>query len=48
MKTVPIRPWPWPFPQWDGTRWVMPLEQAPKESRKPAQPDWSDVEENLL
>lgn len=28
-----LRPWPWPFPQWDGQRWVMPLELAPEEVR---------------
>ena len=26
--------WPWPFPQWDGTRFVMPAELLPEEQRK--------------
>jgi hypothetical protein len=29
--SLKLQPWPWPFPQWDGTRWVMPSEQAPEE-----------------
>lgn len=36
MKTEPLLPYPWPFPQWDGTRWVMPAELMPKELRKRA------------
>lgn len=35
MKTEnELLPWPWPFPQWDGIRWVMPAESMPKELRK--------------
>jgi hypothetical protein len=29
-----LLPWPWPFAQWNGTRWVMPAELMPKELRK--------------
>jgi len=36
VKTEPLLPYPWPFPQWDGTRWVMPAELMPKELRKKA------------
>jgi hypothetical protein len=47
MKTEPLRPYPWPFPQWDGTRLVMPAELMPKELRNQANkgPDLSDCEE---
>lgn len=52
MKTEKdLIPWPWPFAQWDGTRWVMPMELAPKEVRKAAKKkpgpmaELADVEE---
>ena len=51
MKTEPLLPYPWPFPQWNGTRWVMPAELMPKELRKELRavakkgPDLSDCEE---
>lgn len=52
MKTEPeLQPWPWPFPQWDGTRWVMPMELMPKElrkKRKEDKPNLDDIEEALF
>lgn len=41
-------PYPWPFPQWNGERWVMPLELAPEDVRRAAKQtknDLSNVEE---
>ncbi len=44
MKTEKeLLPWPWPFPQWDGTRFVMPAEQMPQELRN--QPEPSPLDE---
>ena len=51
MKTDELMPWPWPFAQWNGERWVMPLELAPEEVRKAVKKkpdpmeDLADVEE---
>jgi hypothetical protein len=47
VKTEPLLPYPWPFPQWDGTRWVMPAELMPKELREKAKKgvDLEDYEE---
>ena len=50
MDPVPTKllPYPWPFPQWNGERWVTPIELAPKDVRRaprPKAPDLSDVEE---
>lgn len=46
MKTEnELLPWPWPFPQWDGIRWVMPAESMPKELRKRSKQ--RDQENNL-
>ena len=50
MDPVPTKllPYPWPFPQWNGERWVTPMELAPKDVRRakqPKGPDLSDVEE---
>jgi len=43
---------PWPFPQWNGARWVTPLELAPEDVRRAAKqpkgPDLSDIEEALF
>jgi hypothetical protein len=33
VKTEELLTYPWPFPQWDGTRLVMPLELAPEDVR---------------
>lgn len=46
--------WPWPFPHWDGDKYVMPADLLPAEERKAffkktkPQPDMSDAEEALL
>ena len=55
MKTDTSLPqWPWPFPHWDGTKFVMPVDLMPAEVRKEffkkskQQPDLDDVEEALL
>jgi hypothetical protein len=51
--TNPIQ-WPWPFPQWDGTKFVMPVDLMPLEVRKEflkrskQTPDLDDIEEALL
>jgi hypothetical protein len=29
VKTEDLIPYPWPFPQWNGERMVMPMELAP-------------------
>jgi len=36
VKTNELIPWPWPFAQWNGERWVMPIELAPKEVQQAA------------
>ena len=43
----------WPFPVWDGTQWLMPLEQLTPAARKALRsekkdsrtPDLSDIED---
>lgn len=50
MKTEELIAYPWPFPQWNGERFVMPLELAPKEVQKELKKasrteDLADVEE---
>lgn len=49
MKTEnELLPWPWPFAQWNGERWVMPAELMPKElrsKRKDDAPNLDDFEE---
>ena len=46
--------WPWPFPHWDGTKYVMPADLLSKEQRKEffkktkAYDAVEDVEEALL
>lgn len=42
---------PWPFPQWNGERWVMPMDHAPsgwRTAKQPKGPDLSDIEEALF
>ena len=34
MKTEELLTYPWPFPQWDGARMVMPMELAPEQVRQ--------------
>ena len=46
--------WPWPFPHWNGEKFVMPADLLGEKERKeffknaPRKPDLSDVEEALL
>ena len=49
MKTEDLIPYPWPFPQWNGERFVMPMELAPADVKKVTKRDpLEDVEEALL
>jgi len=34
MSQPTDNPQPWPFPQWNGKRWVMPMELLTKEQRQ--------------
>lgn len=43
MKTEELTKYPWPFPQWNGSRWVMPLELAPKELQAQAKATRQEV-----
>lgn len=46
--------WPWPFPYWNGERFIMPAELLTKEQRKEffkkesRTPDLTEYEEALL
>ena len=47
-EPIKLLPYPWPFPQWDGERWTMPMDRAPEDVRRAPRttaPDLSDVEE---
>jgi hypothetical protein len=39
MSQQPDNPQPWPFPQWNGKRWVMPIERLTKEQRQKQKPE---------
>ncbi len=45
MKTE-LTKYPWPFPQWNGERFVMPMELAPEDVQNaPERDPLEDVEE---
>ena len=54
MTDTFVPTWPWPFPHWDGEKFVMPADLLDPQARKeffkktPSKPDLSDVEEALL
>jgi hypothetical protein len=53
MSKKPLPATAWPFPVWDGTQWLMPLEQLSPAERKALRsekkdsrtPDLSNIED---